>query len=226
MKKRFFITGTDTDAGKTYFSTGVLKAAVRHGDRAFGLKPIAAGAEYIDGKLCNDDALAIQASGSIALAYEQINPVVLEEAIAPHIAAAHEGKLITSSRLEGYIKGSALLPHDFMIVEGAGGWRVPLNDRELLSDLAKSLGYPVILVVNMKLGCLNHALLTIESVIRDGLKVAGWVANQGKDTMACYEENLATLKHMIQAPLLGELSWMPDDNVASSEFDTIYHALS
>ncbi|TDO98278.1 dethiobiotin synthase [Marinomonas balearica] len=226
MKKRFFVAGTDTDVGKTYVSTGLLSAAVRNGERAFGLKPIAAGAEQIDGALRNEDALAILAAGNVSLAYEQINPVVLEEAIAPHIAAAHEGKLITSSRLEGYIKGSMLNPHDFMLVEGAGGWRVPLNDRELLSDLAKSLKFPVILVVNMKLGCLNHALLTVESIIRDGLNIAGWVANRGLESMAFYNENLATLKHMINAPLLGELSWMPSDEAARSEFDAIYQLLS
>ncbi|WOD06555.1 dethiobiotin synthase [Marinomonas sp. GJ51-6] len=133
--------------------------------------------QEVDGALRNEDGLLIQQSSSVALPYEQVNPVVFAQPIAPHIAAMQENRLITASRLEGFIKGALLTPHEFALVEGAGGWRVPLNDRELLSDVAKLLGFPVILVVNMKLGCLNHAILTAESIARDGLPLAGWVAN-------------------------------------------------
>ena len=225
MKKTFFITATDTDAGKTYVSVGLLKAAHRAGGRSLGLKPIAAGAELIDGALRNDDALLIQAASSVGLPYEQVNPVVLESAIAPHIAAAQENRLMTVSRLEGYVKGALLTPHDFAIVEGAGGWRVPLNDREFLSDLAKSLGFPVILVVNMKLGCLNHALLTAEAITRDGLNIAGWIANGGQKTMPYYEENLASLADMLSAPLLGVLDWYKEVSEADLVFDQIFSQL-
>lgn len=219
MKKKFFITATDTDAGKTYVTTGLLKAATRAGRRSLGLKPIAAGAEEIDGALRNDDALLIQAASSVQLPYEQVNPIVLEPAIAPHIAAAEAGRLVTVSRLEGFLKGALLTPNDFALVEGAGGWRVPLNDREMLSDLAKSLGFPVILVVNMKLGCLNHAVLSAEAILRDGLPLAGWVANGGQHTMPRYEENLASLQAMMPAPLLSALTWQEDAADSNAEFD-------
>ena len=224
-KQQFFITGTDTDAGKTYVGAGLLKAAARQERRSLGLKPIAAGAEWVDGKLCNEDALALQAASSVRLAYEQINPVVFEPAIAPHIAAAKEGKIVSVSRLEGFVRGALLTPHDFSVVEGAGGWRVPLNDRELLSDLAKRLALPVIVVVNMRLGCLNHALMTMEAIHRDGLNIAGWVANGGQQSMPCYAENLATLKTMATAPLLGTLTWPGDASEAVLEFDHILQNL-
>lgn len=219
MKKKFFITATDTDAGKTYVTTGLLKAATRAGMRSLGLKPIAAGAEKISGQLRNDDALLIQAASSVQLPYEQVNPIVLEPAIAPHIAAAEAGRLVTVSRLEGFLKGALLAPNEFALVEGAGGWRVPLNDREMLSDLAKSLGFPVILVVNMKLGCLNHAVLSAEAILRDGLPLAGWVANGGQHTMPRYEENLASLQAMMPAPLLSALTWQEDAADSNAEFD-------
>ncbi|QUX96854.1 dethiobiotin synthase [Marinomonas sp. CT5] len=225
MKKRFFVTGTDTDAGKTYVTVGLLNAAQRAGLKSIGLKPIAAGADRVDGKLRNDDALLIQQASSVKLAYEQVNPVVLEEAIAPHIAAMKEGRLITVSRLEGFIKGALLTPNAFALVEGAGGWRVPLNDRELLSDLARKLEFPVILVVNMKLGCLNHAILTAEAIIRDGLTLAGWVANSGSEKMPCYEENLASLTSIMSAPLLGVLPWNESEEDSTQAFDELFLAL-
>lgn len=225
MKKRFFVTGTDTDAGKTYVTVGLLKAAKRAGLKSFGLKPIAAGAEQIDGDWRNDDALLIQQASSVLLPYEQVNPVVLEAAIAPHIAAMKEGRLVTASRLEGFIKGALLAPHDFALVEGAGGWRVPLNDRELLSDVAKSLGFPVILVVNMKLGCLNHAILTAEAIARDGLTLVGWVANSGAETMPCHDENIATLSAMLTAPLLASIPWCDNESDSQKVFDEMLSAL-
>ena len=225
MKKRFFVTGIDTDAGKTHVTVGLLKAAKRAGLKSIGLKPIAAGADRVAGNLRNDDGLLIQQASSVKLAYEQVNPVVLEEAIAPHIAAMKEGRLVTASRLEGYIKGALLTPHEFALVEGAGGWRVPLNDREMLSDVAKALGFPVILVVNMKLGCLNHALLTAEAILRDGLTLAGWVANTGSEQMPCYDENVATLSSMLPAPLLGALSWCGDEEEVAKVFDKLLSAL-
>ncbi|NLQ16527.1 dethiobiotin synthase [Marinomonas sp. M1K-6] len=225
MKKRFFISGTDTDVGKTYVTVGLLAAAKRAGLKSLGLKPIAAGAELVEGCLRNQDALLIQQASSVVLPYEQVNPVVLEAAIAPHIAAMQEGRLVTASRLEGYIKGALLTPHEFALVEGAGGWRVPLNDREMLSDVAVALGFPVILVVNMKLGCLNHAILTAQAIARDGLTLAGWVANSGPELMPCYDENLATLMAMLPAPLLGALPWCESEEDSQLAFDALLMAL-
>lgn len=225
MKKRFFVTGTDTDVGKTFITVGLLSAAKRAGIKSLGLKPIAAGAEQVDGVLHNEDGLLIQQAGSVSLPYAQVNPIVLESPIAPHIAAMQENRLVTASRLEGYIKGALLTPHEFALIEGAGGWRVPLNDREFLSDVAKLLGFPVILVVNMKLGCLNHALLTSEAIAGDGLTLAGWVANTGPEKMPCYDENLASLSAMLSAPLLGALSWAQDEKVSQNQFDKLFLAL-
>ncbi len=225
-KQQYFVTGTDTDAGKTHVCEGLLAAAGRQGLRSLGVKPISAGAELVEGKWVNEDALRIQAASSIKLRYEQVNPVVFEAAIAPHIAAAKENRIINASRLEGFIKGTLLTPHDFALVEGAGGWRVPLNDRELLSDVAKRLALPVIVVVNMKLGCLNHAILTMEAINRDGLKIAGWVANAGLEEMPYFEENLATLQGMLSAPLLGTLSKHEERLAAEQEFDGILSKLS
>ncbi|MEO9273561.1 dethiobiotin synthase [Marinomonas sp. 5E14-1] len=225
MKKRFFVTGTDTDAGKTFVTAGLLAAAKRAGVRSLGLKPIATEAQKVDGALRNEDGLLIQQASSVALPYEQVNPVVFAQPIAPHIAAMQENRLITASRLEGFIKGALLTPHEFALVEGAGGWRVPLNDRELLSDVAKLLGFPVILVVNMKLGCFNHAILTAESIARDGLPLAGWVANTGPEKMPYYDENLETLKAMLSAPLLEALSWCEDEKVSQNQFDKLFLAL-
>jgi len=225
VKKRFFVTGIDTDAGKTYVTVGLLKAASRACLKSIGLKPIAAGADLVDGNLRNDDALLIQQASSVKLAYEQVNPVVLEEAIAPHIAAMKEGRLVTASRLEGFVKGTLLTPHDLALVEGAGGWRVPLNDRELLSGVAKSLGFPVFMVVNMKLGCLNHAILTAEAVARDGLTLAGWVANTSAEKMPCYDENLASLTSMLSAPLLGVLPRSESEVDVQPIFDDMLQAL-
>ena len=223
-KKRFFITATDTDAGKTFVAAGILAAAKRAGLATMGLKPVAAGAELVDGALRNDDALALMAQTSVKLTYEQINPVLLKQAIAPHLAAENEGVNISARRLEGVIKGSLLTPHDFVLVEGAGGWRVPLNSREMLSDLAKSLNFPVILVVNMKLGCINHATLSAEAIQRDGLNLVGWVANMG-DSMPYYEENVAAINSIIAAPLLAKLARYENVEDSNSEFDNILSQL-
>lgn len=225
-KQQFFVTGTDTDAGKTYVCVGLLEAAARKELRSLGVKPIAAGAETVDGKLVNEDALLIQAASSVKLRYEQVNPIVFEPAIAPHIAAALENRIVNASRLEGFIKGTLLTPHDFALVEGAGGWRVPLNDRELISDVAKRLALPVVVVVNMKLGCLNHAILTMEAINRDGLRVAGWIANTGMADMPYQEENVATLQNMLSTPFLGQLTRQSDGPEREREFDEILERLN
>lgn len=200
---RFFVTGTDTDAGKTLVACGLLAAASAQGLRTLALKPVAAGAEKRSGELRNDDALNLMAAMSEKLSYAQVNPVVFEEAIAPHIAADHEGRRLTAAQLAGYCRGSMMHPADFLLVEGAGGWRVPLNHRETLAALAVELNLPVILVVGMKLGCISHALLTADAIRADGLSLAGWVANRVDPDMACFEENLATLQGMLPAPCLG-----------------------
>ncbi|MGB1140227.1 MAG: dethiobiotin synthase [Halioglobus sp.] len=211
MAHTFFVTGTDTEVGKTAVSCALLHAAAKQGLRTAAVKPVAAGCEE-DGR--NEDAIALMAAMTEELAYPQVNPVALHEAIAPHIAAAHEGKNPTAGQLAGICRGVMNGGADFVLVEGAGGWRVPLNTRETLADLARELQVDVILVVAMRLGCINHALLSAEAIARDGLKLAGWVANQPGPRMACHEENLDTLQRLLPAPLLGEVPlispWNPE----------------
>ncbi len=206
----FFITGTDTDVGKTYVACALLSAAARAGYRSLGLKPVAAGCERDEQGPRNADALALMQASSIKLSYDEVNPVALQEACAPHIAAAQEGRQITVQRLVGMVRGSLSHRPDFALVEGAGGWRVPLNQRELLSALPKQLGLPVIMVVNMRLGCLNAALLTAEAILRDGLTLAGWVANSSPCAMEYEQENIATLSQWLPAPCLAVFPHEPD----------------
>ena len=202
-KKWLFITGTDTDVGKTAIATGLLSAANKAGLRTAAIKPIAAGCVDTGAGPENDDALQLRAIASHKLSYQQVNPIALEAAIAPHIAAQESGKTLSASRLVGFCRGLTLLPLDLIVIEGAGGWRVPLNDRETLADVAREMNCPVVLVVGMRLGCLNHALLTAEAIRADGLVIAGWVANIIDPDMLRLEENIATLKRLFNEPCLG-----------------------
>jgi dethiobiotin synthetase len=207
VKGIWFVTGTDTGVGKTAASCALLCAAARSGLRTAAIKPVAAGCDD-NGR--NEDALLLQACMTESLEYEQVNPVVLPEPIAPHIAANLAGRRLQASRLAGLCRGVMLGGADFVLIEGAGGWRVPINSRETLADLARELGVGVILVVGMRLGCINHALLTAEAIRRDGLPLAAWVANQCGPRMACHEENLATLQRLLEAPLLGDMPFVPE----------------
>lgn len=211
MARDFFVTGTDTGVGKTLVSAALLRAAGARGWRSIGLKPVAAGAVLRDGRPVNDDALLLQASASVALDYAHVNPVLLKKAIAPHLAAAEEGVQIDAAALAAHCHDIARLEHDLLLVEGAGGWLVPLNDRETLADLACTLGWPVILVVGMRLGCLNHALLSAAAIRAGGLTLAGWVANTLDPAMDALDANIAALDERLGAPRLGLLPWLGDE---------------
>ena len=208
MAKTFFVTGTDTGCGKTLIASGLLAVAKARGLSTAGIKPVAAGCEQTEQGLRNEDALALQSQTTLPLSYEQINPVALEPAIAPHIAAADANRRLRADRLVGFCRGVLMQRPDFAVIEGAGGWRVPLNERETLADVAKQLQTPVILVVGMRLGCINHAILTAEAVQRDGLALAGWVANPAGEEMNRYQENLETLRRYLPAPLIGEVPFL------------------
>ena len=205
MSKTWFVTGTDTAVGKTAVSCALLAAAAEAGLSTAAVKPVAAGC---DDKGRNGDTLQLLACMTEPLDYAQVNPVALNAPVAPHIAARMEGKRLQASYLAGICRGVMLGNADFVLIEGAGGWRVPINPRETLADLAKQLRVGVILVVGMRLGCINHALLTAEAICRDGLQLAGWVANQPGERMACHDENLDTLRHLLSAPLLGEVPYL------------------
>ncbi|MEZ5528744.1 MAG: dethiobiotin synthase [Porticoccaceae bacterium] len=209
MGKKFFVTGTNTGVGKTLVTAGMLAAGRERGLRTMGLKPVAAGCEQTEQGLRNEDALALLEQTSLPLAYEQVNPVALAAAIAPHIAAVQENRRLSADRLAGFCRGTMMQSSDLLLVEGAGGWRVPLNERESFADLVKILQLPVLLVVGMELGCINHALLTAEAIQRDGLQLAGWVANRVAPEMACYRENLESLQLRLPCSLLGEVPYLP-----------------
>ncbi len=208
MTARFFITGTDTGVGKTLVSEALLLAANERGLSTIGLKPVAAGCENTEAGLRNEDALILQQAANTSLSYEQINPIALEPPMAPHIAAMQAEKRISVDRLAGICRGVLMQKTDVVIVEGAGGWYVPLNHRETLADLAKNLSLPVVMVVGMRLGCLNHALLTAAAIRRDGLRLAGWVSSHIDPDMPAYEECLQTLETKIHAPCLGHIPFL------------------
>ena len=221
-KQWLFVTGTDTDVGKTVVACGLLAAAREQGLRTVAIKPVAAGCEPGEQGLTNSDALQLQAAATHQLSYQQVNPIALEPAIAPHIAAQEADLRLSTSRLVGYCRGVSLLPVDMVLIEGAGGWRVPINPRETLADVARELNCAVIVVVGMRLGCLNHALLTVEAIRRDGLQIAGWVANILDPDMPRLEENIDTLKQLIAEPCLGTVPRL--DNLSAqcvAEFLTV-----
>lgn len=223
MSKAWFVTGTDTEVGKTAISCALLAAAAEAGWRTAAVKPVAAGC---DDKGHNDDALQLLDCITESLDYDQINPVALEDPIAPHIAAEREGKRVQASRLAGICRGVMLGKADFVLIEGAGGWRVPINPRETLADVAVELKVGVILVVGMRLGCINHALLTAEAIRRDGLVLAGWVANQPGERMACHQENLDTLRRLLPAPMLGEVPLLsPFEPGVASKYLSLQHLM-
>lgn len=202
MKHGFFVTGTDTGVGKTLVSSALVHHFAQSGWRAAGMKPVAAGCERMGADLLSEDVVSLRAASNVDLAPEVINPYAFEPPLAPHIAAAAEGVRIELNIVHDAFKKAADAV-DILVVEGVGGFRVPLNDQEDTADLASRLGLPVILVVGMRLGCLSHALLTVESIAAHGLKLAGWVANCIDPAMAAQKENLSTLLERIPAPCLG-----------------------
>ena len=199
MKPAWFVTGTDTEVGKTFATCALLHVLKNHGIKAIGMKPIASGTDA-DGK--NDDVEALIAASGVSAPRELINPYLFHPAIAPHIAAEEEGREIAIAPIIAAfhaLRGMA----NAVLIEGVGGFCVPLGPQCNAADLAEKLGLPVILVVGMRLGCINHALLTQQAIAARGLKLAGWIANRIDPKMSRFEENLATLKMLIDAPLLG-----------------------
>ena len=213
----YFVTGTDTGVGKTLVSCALLHAFAAQGRHVAGFKPVAAGC---DDDHHNEDAKRLRAASTVQATYGQINPYCFFRPIAPHLAARHAGVRIEFARiLTSYreLAGQA----DEVIVEGAGGFCVPLNDKQNSADLAHELHLPVILVVGMRLGCLNHALLTMRAIADYQLECAGWVANVLDDEMPALQENIAALRERIAAPLLGVIPCqpLPDAYVTARHLD-------
>ena len=204
----YFVTGTDTDCGKTLVTSALLRQAAKQGLTTVGLKPVAAGCDRVAGHLVNQDALLIQSAMTLKLDYDQVNPVAFLPPIAPHIAAQEVGYALNLTELTRLLSPGLSHSVDLTLVEGAGGWMVPLNDTEYLSDLCALLSLDVILVVGLKLGCLNHALLTQEKIRQSGGRIAGWVANQITPNMDRLEANMHTLHQHLTGTFLGHIPYI------------------
>jgi dethiobiotin synthetase len=210
-----FVTGIDTGVGKTRVAVGLVHALVARGLRVAGMKPVASGCARTPEGLRNDDARALAAEANVAAGYDLVNPYAFEPPIAPHIAAAAAGVRIEIPVLARAFATLAARA-DRVVVEGAGGWRVPLGADAEVADLARALGLPVLLVVGIRLGCINHALLTAESIVRGGATLLGWVASCIDAEMPSVEDNVATLVRGLPAPLLGTLPFAERPAVAQT----------
>ena len=201
MNKAWFVTGTDTGIGKTFVTCALLRGSAARGLRAVGMKPVAAGADVIDGGYLNEDTARLMAASNVPADLPLVTQYCLSAPIAPHLAAHDEGVDIDFASIAAAF-GTLESQADHVFVEGAGGLLVPLGTEGDYADLAKALGLPVILVVGMRLGCINHALLTVEVLRSRGLHLAGWVANRIDPHMQRCEDNLVSLRERIDAPLL------------------------
>ncbi len=209
--KGVFVTGTDTGCGKTRVTVGLMEALKRRGMRVAGMKPVASGCEMIEGRLVNDDARMIRASSSIMPDYELVNPWALPDPVSPNVAASRQGvRLVPGPVIDAYRELERV--SQAIVVEGIGGWRVPLTDSLQQRDLVRMLDIPVILVVGLRLGCISHACLTAEAVMHDGLPLQGWIANRADPDYDTVAETLDYLTAVIKAPLIGEFPYRSDDD--------------
>jgi len=205
--KGVFVTATDTDCGKTEIALALMEALRQRGLSVLGMKPVASGCERTPQGLRNEDAWRLRGQGSREVAYELVNPYAFELPVAPHIAAGQAAVEIDLQTIRAEAERLAS-QCDFLVVEGVGGWRVPLGPSLAASDLPLALDLPVILVSGIRLGCINHSLLTVEGIRASGARLAGWIANQLDPEMLFREENLATLAALIDAPCLGVVPWL------------------
>lgn len=200
-QRAMFVTGTDTDAGKTYISAALLRHFAAQSLRVVGMKPVASGAKELDGVLHNSDVTQLRQASNVQADMRWINPYCFTPAIAPHIAAQQAGVAIDLQQIKQAYEQLCGMA-DVVVVEGAGGWLVPLNGQQTIADLAQLLDIPIVLVVRIRLGCINHALLSVADIQRRGLTLLGWVANCMEDEMPVMQENIATLQQLIAAPCL------------------------
>ena len=219
MSVGYFVVGTDTGIGKTHAACALLHALARRHPRVCGMKPIAAGGVRTADGFSNEDSIAHRAASTVRVPPELDNPILLPEPLSPHIAAAHAGTPIS---IDTVLQAVAQLRSrtDALVVEGAGGFLVPLSDTLTGADLAVALGLPLVLVVGMRLGCLNHALLTAEAIRARGLVLAGWIANRVDPGFLCPDENLDYLRTRLGAPLWADLpfSATPDPRADAARF--------
>ena len=208
----FFVTGTDTEIGKTVASLALLERLAEEGFETAAMKPVASGcaaSAASSGGLRNDDALRLGRAATADCRYEDVNPYAFEPPIAPHLAARLAGRRIEQAVIDGRFR-NLCAPGRVLVVEGVGGWLVPLSETRTVADLARDLGLPVVLVVGLKLGCLNHALLSERAITGSGCRLAGWVANRRLPGFELAERNVEALVERMASPLLGVLSHVPD----------------
>ena len=218
MENAYFITGTDTNVGKTWATLALMHAIKQQGKTVVGMKPVASGCTLHQGRLQNEDALLLQAHGSIQVDYALVNPYAYLQPVSPHIAGINN-PVNLDKVLANFTSLKALA--DIVLVEGVGGWYAPINDQQAVSDLAQCLALPVILVVGIRLGCINHARLTYQAILTSGLACAGWLAVCNDLTMLKRDENIATLKKLLNTPLLGVLPYQE-----CADFDLLARQLS
>ena len=207
MTKGFFITGTDTDIGKTRIALGLINKLNTMGHTTTVMKPLSAGCDSTPDGLRNDDAVQLIQQASFKPDYDKVNPYAFKPAIAPHLAAEKENTVIDLSRIKN-IFDELSAQADYIVVEGAGGWKVPINKQQTMAELAEALALPVILVAGMRLGCLNHAILTVESIQHAGIPIAGWIANTLSKNFTELDANIKTLKEHLEIPFLGTVPYM------------------
>jgi dethiobiotin synthetase len=222
-----FVTGTDTDIGKTEVSLGLMAALQRRGLTVLGMKPVASGCLPHDAGQRSEDAVRLLEQGSSEVDYATVNPFAFRPPIAPHVAAGQAGEEITLAPIRAAFDRLSKQAQ-WVVVEGVGGWRVPLGPSLAVSDLPEALGIPVVMVVGLRLGCLNHALLTAESIRARGLALVGWVANVLDPDMPVRDENVATLAALLGAPSLGVVPWLasptPDQVAKHLSIDALLRA--
>lgn len=217
MTVTLFITGTDTGVGKTTIAYGLIKACNKNNYRTLGIKPVASGCAEVHGQLINADAAELQKASSVQLQYNEINPFAFKEPIAPHIAAKQVQQKITVATLLEKTQFARAYPTDVTLIEGAGGWYCPLNEKETMADFVKTAGLKTILVIGMRVGCLNHTLLTYQAILNDQVKMVGWIANVIDPKMAYLNENIETLTARLAVPCLGVVQYLenPEEKLNS-----------
>ena len=196
-KQAFFITGTDTGVGKTVVACKLIQQYIAQGFKVVGMKPIAAGEDFVNGEWVNDDVLKLEAASNVRAPRHLINPYSFREPVAPHIAADLAGVTVNLEVLKEAFKALSQLA-DVVIIEGAGGFLVPINAEETLADFVKAINIPVILVVGMQLGCINHTLLTAQAIKTTNCHLHGWIANTINAKMQYYNENVSTIEKKLQ----------------------------
>jgi dethiobiotin synthetase len=207
-KGTYFITGTDTDVGKTICTRALLQAAHKQNKSTLAYKPISAGCEETEFGLRNSDALILKQHSTIDVNYDAVNPIAFKQPIAPHIAALENNQMIDLALIDQGLNFLQKQQAQYLFVEGAGGWHLPINHKQLFSEWVIEKKLPVIVVVGLKLGCLNHALLTVKSIQQSGLIIAGWIANHLQPNMPYVDQNVDTLKSFIDAPLIGNVPYL------------------